>query len=589
MGKMLGIDLGTTNSCVSIYEGNEMRVLRLEANKDTLPSVVRFTDRKMDEDKIVVGTPAKRMIIVKPNEVFASVKSLMRDDKWKEDKALVEKFTIDGQNLTPTDISSIVLKELVKLAQKNNDIAAEEIDGYVICVPANSTVYKQNVYDAAIKAGLCKVDENGEVLRDKNGNPLGVYILDEPTAASIAYAQDKGFFDESRKSECILLVYDFGGGTFDVTILKVIPANGSETIELNEKSMPHFKVLSTKGIADLGGDKIDQILMEIVSKQFYDQYNIDLMDPKRENQGNSPAKVKMAQSVLKEMAEEKKIEFSLGAAAVQFEHNCLIDDLENEIPCKLDVVVKREEFLEAIKPLIESSLDCAEGAIKDANITADDINRIILVGGSSKAPWVREAIAQRFSDPYNPKNQDTIVAMGAGRYGAIISELEDTTSTSGTASADDNDDNVLVDESKPILPIIDQITTHHFGIEMQGGYFSPMVEKGLTFDADNPEYSYTATYSNPNEYGKLKISVWATQEELGIITNNGVKISTRNVHAMKDDRHLFDYVGEYEVNIPSAPKGTLQIELTLTVTPDNTVSVKATTDGGEPQLATWKM
>lgn len=580
MGKMLGIDLGTTNSCVSIYTENEMRVLHLEANKDTLPSVVRFVDRKLDD--VVVGTPAKRMMIIKPNEVFASVKSLMRDDKWKEDKTVVDKFTIDGQELTPTDVSSIILKELLRLVKENNEIDAETIDEYVICVPANSTVYKQNIYEAVIKAGLCKVDENNQVLRDENGNPIGVHILDEPTAAAIAYAQDKGFFGEGKKSESTLLVYDFGGGTFDVTILKVIPAEGTDSIELKAENMPVFSVLSTKGIADLGGDSIDYVLMEIVTQQFYEQYNIDLLNPKKENQGNSPAKVKQAQAVLKEMAEEKKIEFSLGADAVQFEHNCLIEDLENEIPCKLDIVVTREEFLEAIKPLIDRSLDCAEDAIKAANIASDDINRIILVGGSSKAPWVRDAISQRFCEPYNPKNQDTIVAMGAARYGAILNGNIEGGSEGG-------DDNVFVDESKPIPPVIEQITTHHYGIEMQGGYFSPMVEKGLKFGANNPYYSYTASYSNPNDSGKLKITVWATQEELEIVNKNGVKISTCNVHAMKDEHPLFDYVGEYEVNIPSAPKGTIQVELTLTVTSENTIAVKAKVGENEPQLAEWKM
>ena len=124
---------------------------------------------------------------------------------------------------------------------------------------------------------------------------------------------------------------------------------------------------------------------------------------------------------------------------------------------------------------------------------------------------------------------------------------------------------------------------------MQGGYFSPMVEKGLKFGANNPCYSYTASYSNPNDSGKLKITVWATQEELEIVNKNGVKISTSNVHAMKDEHPLFDYVGEYEVNIPSAPKGTIQVELTLTVTSENTIAVKAKVGENEPQLAEWTM
>lgn len=581
MGKVLGIDLGTTNSCVSVYAENEMHLLQLEANKATLPSVVRFVERKLDN--VIVGTAAKRMIIIKPNEVFASVKSLMRDDKWKEDKTQVDKFTIEGQLKTPTDIASIILSEIIKLAKENNASLTEDADEYVICVPANSTVYKQHIYEAAEKAGLCKLDENNNVIRDNNGNPVGVHILDEPTAAAIAYAQDKGFFAEGKKSESTLLVYDFGGGTFDVTILKVMPANGTDSIEFTASNMPQFSVLSTKGIADLGGDSIDYVLMDIVAKQFYEQYDIDLLDPKKENRGNSPAKVKQAQSVLKEMAEEKKIEFSIGADAVQFEHNCLIEDLENEVPCKLDIVVTREAFLEAIKPLIDSSLDCAEDAIKAANITSDDLNRIILVGGSSKAPWVREAISQRFCEPYNPKNQDTIVAMGAARYGAILND------TQVVDDGNNGDNNIIVDEPKPIPPIVEQITTHHYGIEMQGGYFSPMVEKGLRFDAANPVYSYTAQYSNPNDTGKLKIAVWNTQEELEIVNQNGIKISTSNVHAMKDGRHLFTYVGEYEVKIPSAPRGTLKVDLTLTVTSENTLSVKAKVGDEEPQLAEWKI
>lgn len=586
MGKVLGIDLGTTNSCVSVYAENEMHLLQLEANKATLPSVVRFVERKLDN--VIVGTAAKRKIIIKPNEVFASVKSLMRDDKWKEDKTQVDKFTIEGQLKTPTDIASIILSEIIKLAKENNASLTEDADEYVICVPANSTVYKQHIYEAAEKAGLCKLDENNNVIRDNNGNPVGVHILDEPTAAAIAYAQDKGFFADGKKTECTLLVYDFGGGTFDVTILKVLPACGTDSIEFTTSNMPQFSVLSTKGIANLGGDSIDYVLMEIVAKQFYEQYNIDLLDPKKENQGNSPAKVKQAQSVLKEMAEEKKIDFSLGADAVQFEHNCLIEDLENEVPCKLDIVVTREVFLEAIKPLIDSSLDCAEAAIKDANITADDLDRIILVGGSSKAPWVREAIFQRFSEPYNPKNQDTIVAMGAARYGAILDDTKKG-NDGDNDGGNDGGKNIHVDESKPIPPIVEQITTHHYGIEMQGGYFSPMVEKGLRFDAANPVYSYTAQYSNPNDTGKLKISVWNTQEDLEIVNQNGIKISTSNVHAMKDGRPLFAYVGEYEVKIPSAPKGTLKVDLTLTVTSENTLSVRAKVGDEEPQLAEWKI
>lgn len=577
MAKILGIDLGTTNSCASIYEDNEMRVLHLEPNQVTLPSVVRFTNRKLDE--VSVGTSAKRMVLIKPDEVFASVKSLMRDEEWKSDDSLVDKFTIEDKLLTPTDISAIILKEIIRLVKENNEYN-EPIEECVICVPANSTVYKQHILEAAIQAGLGKRDDAGEIIRDKKkGNPLGIYLLEEPTAAAIAYAQDKGFFEEGKKLGSVLLVYDFGGGTFDVTILEVAPpkeeeCNGRQVI------LPQFNVLSTKGISDLGGDKIDYVLMEIVAKQFYDQYDIDLLDPKKENRGNSPAKVKLAQSVLKEMAEGKKIEFSLGADAVQFEHNCLIEDMDNEIPCKLDIVVKREEFIEAITPLIESSLKCTEEALTAAHKNIDDINRIILVGGSSKAPWVRDAISKRFREPYNPKNQDTIVAMGAARYGQILQGNESQTTI--------GQDEGIEEGSRPVPPI-NGITTHHYGLELQGGYFSPLVEKGLKFDAEHLEHSYTAIYSNPNDSGKIKIAVWATQEELSIIEKNGIKIASLNVHAQKDNRPIFEYVGEYEVTIPIAPKGELQIEISLCVSSENIVSVKAKIGDNEPQLAEWKI
>ncbi|MBE6187936.1 MAG: Hsp70 family protein [Rikenellaceae bacterium] len=567
MAKRLGIDLGTTNSCVSIYSENEMKVLRLEPNKETMPSVVQFKDGKLND--VVVGTAAKRRLIIKPNEVFSSIKSLMRDDKWKENKDWVDKFTIEGKLLSPTYISAIILKELVRLAKDNNEIA-KDADEYVICVPANSSTYKQYIYEAAIEAGLCKFDENNEVIRDEHGNPSGIYILDEPSAAAIAYAQDKGFFTEDKKSESIILVYDFGGGTFDVSILKLTPAGNDDATEVGGNKVPDFKILSTKGIPDLGGDKIDAVLIEIIAKQFYEQYDIDLLNPKKENRGNSPKKVREALSVLKEMAEEKKIEFSVGAESVQFEHNCLIVDIENDTPCKLDIVVNRNEFLEAIKPLIDSSLDCVADAIKAANLTPDDIDRIILAGGSSKAPWVRAAISERFSEPYNPKNTDTIVAMGAARYGA------------GTACE-------YPQPEGPSTVIIKQITTHHYGIEIQGGYFSPLVEKGLEFNEDNPEYSHTAIYSNPNDSGSLKITGWATQEELELINKDGVKIATSNVHARKDGRPIFTFIGEYEVSIPKAPKGSIQVELTLTVASNNTISVKAKVGDEEPQLAKWKM
>lgn len=189
----LGIDLGTTNSSVSVYYGGQMQVLKMHGEY-SLPSVVRFPDRKLNG--VQVGQKAKKYIVLKPNEVFSSVKSQMRNDDWRDIPEIREKYTLEGEQITPTDIATKILSELKSEAQ-----SWESCDGnferVVICVPANTTsIYKQNVKDAAVAAGFGQTDETtGDLLRDNNGEVLGITLLEEPTAASLAYGVNKGFFN----------------------------------------------------------------------------------------------------------------------------------------------------------------------------------------------------------------------------------------------------------------------------------------------------------------------------------------------------------------------------------------------------------
>lgn len=535
----LGIDLGTTNSSVSVYYGGEMKVLPMH-DAQSLPSVVRFADRKLD--KVQVGQSAKRYIELKPNEVFSSIKSQMRNDDWKDVPELREKFTIEGELITPTDIASKILAEIKREAQ-----AWDKCDGnfekVVICVPANTTnIYKQNVKDAAVAAGFGLTDKNtGEILRDENGEVLGITLIAEPTAAALAYGVTKGFFNPKTSKEQNILVYDLGGGTFDVTILHIVSEE--------DEPMPTFTPISTKGVAKLGGDDFDWALAAIISKRVFDETGVDILN----DQGQISNR-----SILKFTSEKLKIEFSNGSTEVNFMESLEINGEDKQF----DFTISIDEYKHSISPLIQKSLECVQEALDGAKMSLDDINRIVLVGGSSKAPWIKDAIKSTYKEPFTAENVDTIVSQGASYFGAKLIK------TGGGGGG------------------IKNVLSHHYGVELNDGTFSPLFIKGSQFE-DTLEA--TAKYFNPDDSGKVTIAGWATQETIELEDDeNGNHKSFALISSRNDNGDpIFEWLGEYEIQIPRLPAGQVPITLTLTIDKQNCIHAKALVDGKVTE-ADWK-
>ena len=537
----LGIDLGTTNSSVSVYYGGQMIILPM-SGKPSVPSVVRIPNRDLKGDDVQVGETAKKYIITKPNEVFSSIKSLMRNDEWKDDPILKEKFTFDGEIITPTDIATHILCELRNEAQRWEHTDGD-LQNVVICVPANSTpIYKKNVRDAAVAAGFGMVNESGELQRDENGEVRGIYLLEEPTAAALAYGATKGFFNPKTDKEQNILVYDLGGGTFDVTILYIVTQEG--------KLFPEFRPVSTRGVAKLGGDDFDWAMARIIAKKIQDETGVDILTEPSQTANKS---------ILKFKSEELKISLSNGATEVNFFERLKIDGKEKEF----DYVVTIDEYLEVIKPLIDRSLECVKEALISAKMTAEDINRIVLVGGSSKAPWIKKGIVDAgYKEPYTADNVDTIVSQGASYWGALLPEI--------------GGEEVVV---KPVLP-------HHYGVELSDGTFSPMFVKGTEYEK---EIVAKATYYNPNDSGKVVISAWTTQENLEIEKDEDGRMKTDLMVSTRTDDGdpLFEWIGEFEVKVPRQAAHTVEIELELTINDQKDIHAKAIVNG-EPTEAFWK-
>lgn len=535
----LGIDLGTTNSSVSVYYGGQMQVLKMHGEY-SLPSVVRFPDRKLNG--VQVGQKAKKYIVLKPNEVFSSVKSQMRNDDWKDIPEIREKYTLEGEQITPTDIATKILSELKSEAQ-----SWESCDGnferVVICVPANTTsIYKQNVKDAAVAAGFGQTDETtGDLLRDNNGEVLGITLLEEPTAASLAYGVNKGFFNPKTSKEQNILVYDLGGGTFDVTILHIISEE--------DQAMPSFTPISTKGVAKLGGDDFDWALAEIISKRIFDETGVDILNDSKQLANKS---------ILKFEAENLKIAFSNGLSEVNFVQPLEINGQDQNF----DFTISIDEYKKSIDPLIQKTLDCVKEAMDSVKLTIDDINRIVLVGGSSKAPWIREAIKTSYKEPYTAENVDTIVSQGASYYGSLLASM-------------------VIDPVKPKL-------SHHYGVELNDGTFCPLFLKSSEF-GDNEVLSATSIFYNPDDSGRVMVAGWATQDNIEIETDEKGKNKSYALVSARNDNgeQIFEWLGEYEIQIPRKAAGQVPIELTLTIDKQNCIHAKAVVEG-KPTEADWK-
>lgn len=429
MGKIIGIDLGTTNSCVSVMEGNEPVVIPNSEGGRTTPSVVAFTKN----GERLVGQPAKRQAVTNPKNTVFSIKRFMgrRLDEVDIESKEVPYEVASGDNgsarvqiidrlYSPPEISSMILQKMKKTAE---DYLGQEVTEAVITVPAYfNDAQRQATKDAGEIAGL-------HVKR----------IINEPTAAALAYGLDKKHKDQ------IVAVYDFGGGTFDISILQI-----GEGV---------FEVKSTNGDTHLGGDDFDQRLIDFLADEFKNLEGIDLRkDP-------------MALQRLKEASEKAKIELS---SSMQTDVNLPFITATQDGPKHLNITLTRSKFEQLVDDLIQRTVVPCEKAIKDANVTPSQIDEVILVGGSTRVPKVQELVKKLFAkEPHKGVNPDEVVAVGAAIQGGVL--------------AGDVKDVLLLD-----------VTPLSLGIETLGSVMTVLIPANTTIPTRKSEVFSTASDSQPS-------------------------------------------------------------------------------------------
>ncbi|WP_102274510.1 molecular chaperone DnaK [Cytobacillus massiliigabonensis] len=458
MSKIIGIDLGTTNSCVSVLEGGEAKVIPNPEGNRTTPSVVAFKNGERQ-----VGEVAKRQSITNPNTIM-SVKRHMGTDY---------KVEVEGKEYSPQEVSAIILQYLKSYAE---EYLGEKVEKAVITVPAYfNDAERQATKDAGKIAGL-------EVER----------IINEPTAAALAYGMDKTDEDQT------ILVYDLGGGTFDVSIL-----------ELGDGV---FEVKSTAGDNRLGGDDFDQVIIDYLVEQFKKENGIDL------------SKDKMAVQRLKDAAEKAKKDLS-GVTTTQISLPFITAGEAG--PLHLEVSLSRAKFDELSSHLVERTMGPTRQALSDAGLSASEIDRVILVGGSTRIPAVQEAIKKATGkEPHKGVNPDEVVAMGAAIQGGVITG--------------DVKDVVLLD-----------VTPLSLGIETMGGVFTKLIDRNTTIPTSKSQVFSTAADNQ----------------------------SAVDIHVLQGERPMAadnKTLGRFQLgDIPPAPRGIPQIEVSFDIDKNGIVNVRA--------------